>query len=201
MLPRRVYVVRRLVALAVVAALVVAAVLVVRAVTRPDDGTPAAPTSRTPKAAATTPDAAPTLSPVEAAARAAGVPVCRVADLDVGFDATKTAYEGTERPSFRITYTNTGDEACLVDAGDGMRRVSVVSGDDTVWASWHCGRDAESRPLLLGPDEPSKETYRWPRVRSVKGCTPGQPAPRPGTYTARLLIDDEVVAKAVFDLR
>ncbi|UJP40852.1 hypothetical protein [Cellulomonas palmilytica] len=202
-LPRRVYVVRRLVALAVVVALVVVAVLVVRRLTGSDDAAPATPTAtaHTPKTPASTAADEPTLSAVEEAALAAGVPVCTADHLDVEFDATKDAYAGTEKPAFRITYTNTGDEPCLADAGDAMRRVTVVSGDDTVWASWHCRREPESRPLLLGPDEPSEETYRWPRVRSDKACSAGQPAPRAGTYTARLLIGEDVAAKAVFELR
>lgn len=221
-LPRRVYLVRRLLALAVLAVLVLVVVLVVKGLAgsggSDDGGDPRPTTTATGEVGATaaggeagagdagedggevgTLDAPRTAA--EEAALAAGVPVCTLDDLDLDFEATADAYAGTDKPAFRIVYTNTGDEPCLVDAGEQARRIVVTSGGDTVWSSTHCRREPESRPLLLGPDEPSEETYRWQRVRSVKGCTPGQPAPKPGTYTARFEVDGQTVAKAVFDLR
>ena len=141
-------------------------------------------------------------SALERAAQAAGVSVCRVDDLDVDVEAPATAFAGADKPAFRITVTSTLDDACLFEAGDANRRVTVTSGEDLVWSSTHCqGDDPESRPLLLGPGVPSEEVYTWPRVRSQKGCGSVQSTPRAGTYTATLRIDGEVVGKAVFDLR
>lgn len=146
-------------------------------------------------------DAAAALSKVERAARAAGVTVCGAADLDVDFEATASTYPGADKPAFRIVVTNTGEEPCLLEAGDANRRVAVTSGDDLVWSSTHCQADEPaSRPLLLGPAAPSEEIYTWPRIRSAKGCGSAGDAPRAGTYTAKLEIDGEVVGKAVFDL-
>lgn len=219
-LPRRVYLVRRLVVL--VALLLVVALVVWWLVGRGSSSSADAGTTATATSTATggttreTEDSTDDpkgdetqeaqvldddLSELERAARAAGVAVCRADDLDVDFEATAPSYAGAEQPAFRITVTSRLDDACLFEAGDANRRISVTSGDDLIWSSTHCQGEPESRPLLLGPGVPSEETYTWARVRSQKGCDPVPTAPGAGTYTAKLQLDDEVVGKAVFDLR
>lgn len=216
--PSRVYVVRRVVALVVLLVVVAVVVLVVRNLTdgSPAEhaGTPTAPvtgptTAPSPERTASAdapssdePDPQATLSAVEEAARAAGVDVCRPQTLHVTFDATAGAFDGGKKPQFAITITSTADDACLLEAGDVNRRVTITSGDDVVWSSAHCqAAEPESRRLLLGPGDPSEETYTWPRIRSAEGCPADLPAPKPGTYTATLTLDGTEVAKTVFDLR
>ncbi len=225
-LPRRVYVVRRLIVVAVPLVLVAFVVWWFLGRSSSDETTPRAQTTATSTAKATTKATTKATdkgtkgnsasssedddatsddevrSAAEEAASAAGVPVCVPDSLDVEFEATADAYSGGDKPAFRITVTNTGDEACLLEAGDANRRVAVSSGDDLVWSSSHClPAEPASRPLLLGPGAPSDEVYTWPRVRSAKGCTSGGDAPRAGTYTAKLRLGGETVGKAVFDLR
>ncbi len=207
-LPRRVYVRRRIVVL-VLPVLVIGLVVWWFAGRGQAAGSAPGPQptgtvrpSADPTASTGAPTPAPTLSAVERAAAAAGVAVCGPDDLDVELEASAPSYAGADRPTFRIVWTNTLDEACLLEAGDANRRVSVSSGDDLVWSSTHCmGAEPASRPLLLGPGTPSEETYTWARVRSTKGCGAVERPPGAGTYTAKLRIGGELVAKAVFDLR
>lgn len=206
-LPRRVYLVRRLVVLTVPVLLVVLLVWWLAGRGGSAGATPSAPGTATATATApatpspTTPAPAPTLSDLERAARAAGVTVCSPDLLRVTFEATQGSYTGTEKPQLAITYATTGEEPCLLEAGDRNRRVTITSGDDVVWSTNHClGSGTESRRLLLGPGVTSEETFTWSRVRSAPGCVTGQSAPGAGTYTARLQLDGEPVGKAVFDL-
>ncbi|MBT0993274.1 hypothetical protein KIN34_03100 [Cellulomonas sp. DKR-3] len=218
-LPRRVYLLRRLVVLAVPVLLVLLLVwwLTGRGGSSPADAagttgttstagttrsTATVPTTPSPDASSpAAPDPSPTLSDVEVAARAAGVAVCASDDLRVTVEATHERYTGAEKPQLAITIRTTGDETCLLEAGDQNRRVTITSGDDVVWSTNHClGADPESRRLLLGPGVSSKETFTWSRVRSEPGCVTGRTAPGAGTYTARLQLGGETVGKAVFDL-
>jgi hypothetical protein len=204
-LPRRVYLVRRLVVIAVPLLLVV---LVVWWLAGRGESAEAAPTatatataSTTPAPKPTTPAPEPTLSDIERAALAAGVAVCSPDRVRVTFEATQESYVGSEKPQFAITIATLGDEPCLLEAGDQNRRVTITSGDDVIWSTNHClCADTASRRLLLGPGVTSEETFTWSRVRSAPGCAGGQGEPGAGTYTARLQLGGEPAGKAVFDL-
>lgn len=202
--PRRVYVIRRLVVLGVPLALL--ALLVVwlagRGGDAPTDARPSSTTSARPTTSPspTAPPADDELTAVEEAALAAGVSVCAGDLVRVTIKATAETF-ADKNPTFSIKVANTGEEACLLDAGDGNRRLVIRSGGDTVFSTSHCRpAEPEGKPLLLGPGMASKETYTWRRVRSAQGCEQGLSAPGAGTYTATLEVAGVEASPTTFTL-
>jgi hypothetical protein len=186
-LPPRVYWIRRAVVLAVLAAVVVLAVVGVRALVTGDDDAEAPPT-------ATTGSPAPEDEETEA-----GTPACAPASLRVEMAADATAYPVDALPTFTVRLTNTGDAACLVDAGEAQRQVLVTSGSDRIWASTDCAA-GDPLQLLLAPDQTDERQVQWDRVRSVEGCAEGQAEALPGTYQAVLTLAGVSAEPVVFGL-
>lgn len=125
---------------------------------------------------------------------------CAVGALEVSLDAGDTRVgAGLD---FGLTITNTGEDACLVDAGATSLVVTVTSGADTVWSTAHCG-SAEPNPLLLGPGDATTRTVPWGGQRSAPGCGAVAGNAQAGTYSvATWLADKEVPgAEAVFRVR
>ncbi|WP_454049748.1 hypothetical protein [Cellulomonas sp. Marseille-Q8402] len=188
-LPPRVYWIRRTVVLVVAAAVVVLLVLGVRALlpSGDEDGDAAPPptTSETP---------AP-----EDEDTSTGTPACDPASLSVALAADATTYPAGALPTFTLTLTNTGDAACLVDAGEAQRQILVTSGSDRIWASTDCAA-ADPLQLLLAPDQADERQVQWDRVRSAEGCATGQAEALPGTYQAVLTLAGVSTEPVVFGL-
>jgi len=193
-LPRRVYWVRRLVVLGV-PLLVVG--LVVGFFARGGDPGATAPE---PTVARTTTPPTPT-PPSPSASATKPVPDCAATGLSVKVEAKKDGFGAGEKPSFRVTLTNTGSKACFVDSDQVSRTAVVRSGDEVVWSEDPCaGEDQRSRPLLLAPGQDDTSTFTWPRVRSAEGCGGGLPAPKNGTYRLDYAVDGVAAEKVVFTL-
>jgi hypothetical protein len=187
-LPARVYWVRRAVVLLVLLLVAVLAVLGVRALLggSGDDGA-AAPTDGTTTPAATDEETT------------AGTPVCEPGAIGLELTSDATTYPSGALPTFTVRITNTGDVACLLDAGDAQRQVLITSGSDRIWASTDCAA-GEPLQLLLAPDQADERQLQWDRTRSVEGCAPDQPQAQPGTYQAVLALGGVSTEPVVFGL-
>lgn len=186
-LPARVYWTRRAVVLVVLVLVVVLAVLGVRALTGGGDD-----------AAAPTGGATTQQQPTEDET-SEGTPVCEPAAVGVRLAADATTYPAAALPTFTVTVTNTGDVACLLDAGDAQRQILVTSGSDRIWASTDCAT-GEALQLLLAPGQSDERPVQWDRNRSVAGCAPDQAAAQPGTYQAVLTLAGASTEPVVFGL-
>lgn len=188
--PARVYWVRRLVVLVALVAAVSLVFLGARALFARSDDADGDPTP-------TSPSASPT--DAQTAAHDPSTPACDPTSLSVTLSADATSYPAGAQPTFTIRLVNTGDVACLIDAGEAQRQVLITSGSDRIWASTDCGGD-EPLQLLLAPDEPDERQLAWDRNRSVEDCAPDQAAAQPGTYQAVLTLADVTSDPVVFGL-
>lgn len=106
---------------------------------------------------------------------AADLPGCKKSDIDVTAVASKPAYAPGENPELWMTISNTGAEACVIDLGTQEMVFEVKSGDELYWLSSHCQVDADSREVILEPDNPlSTEPIIWDRTRSSPETCEGE---------------------------
>lgn len=181
-LPASVYWRRRAVVLAAAVLAVVLVVLVVQALL-PSGDDPAAEPSPSASASADTD----------------GTVLCGDTDLDVRVTADAADYPEGANPVFTVELTNTGDQPCVVDAGDPERVVTVTSGSDRIWSSMDCAA-AEPVRLLLAAGQSDQRQVSWDRSRSETGCTSDLPAPKAGTYQVRVTVADVTSTPASFTL-
>ncbi|WP_028050538.1 hypothetical protein [Cellulomonas sp. URHD0024] len=201
-LPARVYWVRRLVVLGIPLLVVVLLVVWITGRGGGDEPTPAALTTTTaatrPAAHPTVTTPAPSTSPSQ---EPGGVPDCDADMLALAMTATAETFGPGVKPTFDVTITNTGDETCLVNAGETGREIVITSGDDRVWDSRDCIVDGtQTRDLLLAAAAVDSTELTWDRVRSAPSCPPNLPAPGPGTYSAQFTLAGAAAPPAVFGL-
>jgi hypothetical protein len=176
--PKKVYWRRRLVVLLVALAIVAVVVLiVVRPGSGPADasggvihtGPPPTTATDAPDAGATDPastpgavDAPSTTPPGEVAACAAGnISITPVTDA--------ANYDATTKPQLSFTITNTGSEACKINAGTSQQIYTITSGDETYWVSTDCQTDPSDTEAVLEPGVAVASTpFTWDRTRSSK---------------------------------
>ena len=188
-LPARVYWVRRLVVLGI--PLIIVAVVVWLVVGRgsDEDPTPDAQTTSTTPVEDPTPTETPDL---------AG---CTPAVLSMAMTPDAVSFSAGVSATFTVSITNTGTEACLLDAGEVHREILVTSGSDRVWSSRDCiVPGTEKRVLLLPAGGNDTTSFAWNRIRSAEGCPQGLPAPGAGTYSAQLTLGGTGAPPAVFGL-
>ncbi|KQY46128.1 hypothetical protein [Cellulomonas sp. Root137] len=196
-LPARVYWVRRLVVLGVVIALLALLGLLVAFVVRlfSGSGSPDDP------AAAPTTSAASEPEPSQTPTDDAGVAGCAPAVLSMAMTPDAVSFAAGVSATFTVSITNTGTEACLLDAGEVHREILVTSGSDRVWSSRDCiVPGTEKRVLLLPAGGNDTTSFAWNRIRSAEGCPQGLPAPGAGTYSAQLTLAGTGAPPAVFGL-
>ncbi|WP_456787790.1 hypothetical protein [Cellulomonas sp. P5_C5] len=186
-LPARVYWVRRFVVLGI--PLIIIAVVVWLFV-RPDAGeSPAAQddTSSAPVEETTEPE------PSDMTCDPAAVAIAMTADA--------ASFAPGASATFTVSITNTGAEACLVDAGEAQREIVITSGTDRVWSNRDCiVPGTETRTLLLAGGGSDTTPFAWNRIRSAEGCPPDLPVPGAGTYSAQLTLAGVAAPAAVFGL-
>lgn len=188
-LPARVYWVRRLVVLGI--PLVVLAVVVWLVAGRGSDEDPApdAQTTSTPPVEEPTPSETPALAS------------CAPTGLVLAMTPDAVSFAAGVSATFTVSITNTGAEACLVDAGEVQREIVITSGADRVWSNRDCVvPGTEKRTLLLAAGFTDTTSFAWNRVRSAEGCPQGLPAPGAGTYSAQLNLAGTSAPPAVFGL-
>jgi len=106
---------------------------------------------------------------------AADLPGCKKSDIDVTAVASKPAYGPGENPELWMTISNTGSKPCIIDLGTKEMVFEVKSGDELYWLSSHCQVDADSREVILEPDNPlSTEPIIWDRTRSSPETCEGE---------------------------
>ena len=191
-LPARVYWVRRFVVLGI--PLIVIAVIVWFVAGR-DSGEPDPAGQGTSTAPVEEPE------PSESTADGTGVADCATAGLAVAMTADATSFAPGVSATFAVSVTNTGTEACLVDAGEAQREIVITSGSDRVWSNRDCiAPGTETRTLLLAGGQTDTTPFVWNRVRSAEGCPADLPTPGAGTYSAQLTLAGASAPAAVFGL-
>lgn len=96
------------------------------------------------------------------------VPGCTKSNIDVTAVANKESYGPGENPEIWMTVSNTGSKPCVVDLGTKELSFEIVSGEEPYWVSTHCQTGADSREVILEPDNPlSTAPIVWDRTRSA----------------------------------
>ena len=190
-LPARVYWVRRFVVLGI--PLIIIAVVVWLFVGRDSGEDPAAQDGTSSAPVETEPSETPTDTP--------GVAACPPASVALAMTADATTFAPGVSATFTVSITNTGAEACLVDAGEAQREIVITSGSDRVWSNRDCiAPGTETRTLLLAGGQTDTTPFAWNRIRSAEGCPADLPVPGAGTYSAQLNLAGASAPAAVFGL-
>lgn len=107
-------------------------------------------------------------------------PGCKKSDLNITVAASKQSYGAGENPEIWMTVSNTSSEPCVVDLGTQELAFEITSGDEVYWLSTHCQQNADSREVILEPDNPlSTEPLAWDRTRSAPETCEGERPPVP----------------------
>ena len=80
----------------------------------------------------------------------------------------KDVYAAGELPQLSVALTNTGSEACTIDAGTAQQVFTITSGAEVYWKSTDCQTDKVDAVVLLQPAKTisSKVPITWDRTRS-----------------------------------
>ncbi len=104
---------------------------------------------------------------------------CDPASVAIAMTADATTFAPGVSATFTVSITNTGDEACLVDAGEAQREIVITSGSDRVWSSRDCiTPGTETRTLLLPAGAQRHDTLRVEPHPLRGGLPPGPARPR-----------------------
>lgn len=85
----------------------------------------------------------------------------------------QAAFDSGINPFFSYTVTNIGDKDCSFDVGNAGTYYKVTSGSETIWSSENCDRTGLTASLVtLKPNEPMTAPLgEWYRVKSSSsGC-------------------------------
>jgi hypothetical protein len=157
---RKVYLRRRLVALACLVAVIAVVVLVLVK--------PGASGGAKEAAQVEVPNDIAGSSAAAAKKKAAGEePACAAGQLKVLPITNKTGYAAGQLPELALSVENVGNDACTADLGSAGMKFEVMSGDDQVWRSTDCQKNPESLAVILDPGEPlESKAIVWDRTRS-----------------------------------
>jgi hypothetical protein len=137
------------------------------ATTAASSPTPTSPAATPPTATASpTPTASATPKPT---ATPAGVQPCDPAAVDVQAITDASVYSAKQRPLLSLSLTDTGSQACTIDAGTAAMVLTVSSGGDQWWTSTDCQVDAVHTVIKLLPHKTlTSAPIAWDRTRSSK---------------------------------
>lgn len=122
-------------------------------------------------APATSPTASSTPSPTSsatptAAAAADGAP-CKPQNITVKAITDASSYTAAQHPMLSLSLTNTGPNACHIDAGTAKQVYTITSGSETYWVSTDCQQNPTDTTILLAPNKTVTSTpIEWDRTRS-----------------------------------
>ena len=103
------------------------------------------------------------------------LPGCKKSDLAVTAVASKESYGAGENPEIWMTISNTSSKPCVVDLGTKEMVFEITSGSEPYWNSTHCQTGADSREIILEPDNPlSTQPIVWDRTRSAPETCDGE---------------------------
>jgi hypothetical protein len=161
--PSKVYWRRRLVVgLAALAVVVVIILIVIRP--GASNGSPVTPPPTT--AARHTADPQSTTIPTDPTTASGAA--CKPANITVEAITDKSNYGAEEMPQLSVAITNTGPNACKLDAGTKAQVFTITSGTEVYWKSTDCQTGAVDAEVLLQPGKTvkSQTPIGWDRTRS-----------------------------------
>ena len=101
--------------------------------------------------------------------------------------------------NFVVRFDAVSDE-CKASIDSGALTVTVMSGNDLIWTTTHCGQAIQRTTLVVAKGKQATTTVPWNGRRSGPGCLPGQPAAKPGTYVVKAVFDDRASTVQAFQI-
>ncbi|MFD2083050.1 hypothetical protein SAMN05421678_103347 [Actinopolymorpha cephalotaxi] len=126
-------------------------------------------------------------SPKTTPRKSAGLAACDPGWLGVKAEVTRSPVEAGKPVVVTVRLLNSGSDPCRLTIDSKSLRVLVTSGSDHIWDTADC-RGLPEVPVVLKAKEQRNLAVRWPGVRSRAGCPSGQPAAKPGYYTADVTV-------------
>lgn len=156
---------RLVVGLGLLAALVIIFLIIVKP--GASNGEPkrsAPPATDTASAAPTAPAAT-----IPAQATEADGAACDPKKITVEAITDAVDYDPGQQPQFSVSITNTGKNACVLNAGTTQQVFTVTSGGDVYWTSTDCQTAPADAQVSLKPGVPISSTtpVPWDRTRSA----------------------------------
>ncbi|RLP72219.1 hypothetical protein D9V32_15615 [Mycetocola tolaasinivorans] len=131
----------------------------------------------------------------------AATPKCEAKQIVVSAITDKGSYAAGEKPQLKMSITNTGSDACLINAGTAKQSFTISAGDDRVWTSTDCQVEPSDQMSKIdsGQTVTSAEAISWDRTRSSAETCDGARDAVPGggaTYQLSVSIDGNKSANA-----
>jgi hypothetical protein len=101
--------------------------------------------------------------------------------------------------NFVVRLEAVSDE-CKASVDSTELTVTIVSGNDLIWTTTHCGQAIQRSTLVVAKGKQAAVTVPWNGHRSGPGCLPGQPAAKPGTYVVKAVFDDRASTAQAFQV-
>jgi hypothetical protein len=101
--------------------------------------------------------------------------------------------------NFVIRFEATSDE-CKAAIDSSELTVTVMSGNDLIWTTTHCGQAIQRATLVVAKGKQAATTVPWNGRRSGPGCLPAQPVAKPGTYIVKAVFDDRASTAQAFQI-
>jgi hypothetical protein len=101
--------------------------------------------------------------------------------------------------NFVVRFDAVSDE-CKASIDSVALTVTVMSGNDLIWTTTHCGQTIQRTLLVVAKGKQAATTVPWNGRRSGPGCLPGQPTAQPGTYVVKAVFDDRESTAQAFQV-
>ncbi|MFG1816010.1 hypothetical protein ACGFIF_19765 [Kribbella sp. NPDC049174] len=101
--------------------------------------------------------------------------------------------------NFVVRFEAVSDE-CKAAVDSSELTVTVMSGNDLIWTTTHCGQAIQRTTLVVAKGKQAATTVPWNGRRSGPGCLPGQPTAKPGTYVVKAEFDDRASTVQAFQV-
>lgn len=136
----------------------------------------------------------PSANPSGASTDGASAPKCTSKVIVVSAITDKGDYAAGEKPQLRMSITNTGSEACTINAGTSKQSFTILNGDNKVWTSTDCQVEPSDQNSVIesGQTVQSAEAIVWDRTKSTADTCEGNrdPVPADGaSYQLSVSID------------